>query len=179
MTVEIPRLGAFVRALTDTEGSAVEVEHAVRLAGNAVRRRVRAKAPRAKGLPPNSRYNSGTPRKRGDLARAVGVRNEGTGWDAKSTIKAGGVAPIVVKGSVAHEIDTKTARALSFSAAFTVAGPARRMPGVVAFGSVQHPAVGARPFVAQGIEEARPDVDQIMSETGQRIVTQIVERTRR
>lgn len=149
-----------------------EMERAMDRGAAAARKRIRAKAPRARGLPPGSHYASGTPRRPGDLVRAVGIRREGAGFHAKRRVTAGGVARIIIPGAKAHEIAPKGARALSMPANFTTAHH-RSFAGVVAFAHIAHPAIEAHPFVEEGAAEVGPEIDAIMAETGRTIVAEM------
>ncbi len=149
-----------------------EIELALNTAANAAQRAIRKETPQAKSLPTGSHYTSGTPRKRGDLRKAVYQKRTGMGTHHQIKVVAGGLGSVVVPGAKAHIINTKSAGALSFPANFTGAkgSISGKGAGTVAFARTSHPALRANPYLERGARIAAPAIQAIIDETGKNIV---------
>ncbi len=173
MSVGITHLKSAQKSLTGAHAMAGKhYDQATGQAANIARRKIRAEMPRAKGLPAGSHYASGAPRKPGDMRRAVSVSYSGRDWSAKRTVHAGGSAHILIPGAKAHEIHTKTAKALSVPAGFTVKRGARN-GGVIALASVHHNAIPGHPWVELGKVAAMPEIEALIAATGKTITAEL------
>lgn len=129
----------------------------IRKAANAVRRQVRATAR------PH--------RKTGRMASRISVRISGRGLDTEARVHAGGVAPIIVHGSKAHDLAPVNSRALAMSTSGQAGGP------LIGFASaVHHPGTRPDPFVARGIEQAQPELQQVIDQAAGALLAELATR---
>lgn len=101
----------------------------------------------------------------GRMVRQVALEREGDGVDHRVTVRAGGsIAPIVIGGSVAHDIRPVRARALTLQGSIQLAA------------HVRHPGTRPDPFVERGLDDATAVIDRDVDVAADRLADRLADR---
>lgn len=97
----------------------------------------------------------------GRTAAAVTLKVANQGFETEATVRAGGLAPLLVFGTVPHLILPRKRKALAWRGANHPAG------------DVNHPGSAPNDFVARGIREALGEVEEALKEVGDDLVAEL------
>lgn len=134
------------------------LEAALRKAGQAVRKSVRAEAK------PH--------RRTGKLSKGIRLWAKGRGRDATVTVKSTGpVAHLIVGGVKPHAITQPYKRGNATVMALHAPGKAGGVTGFAK--TVEHPGFGADPYFKRGVDASRDEVNRILATQGDLMAKQL------